>query len=146
MRDSLTVPDPLPSIALFQKVEAIVPRFCLGTLREALADRGIRDALVSRVKRFDQAPQETEQYLGNEYLPDFLPQTKIELVVPTEMVSTAVNTILRQARIRESTNQVVLSPILNVISIDPQQQTQQKSAGIADDLPKNRTESMRSLR
>ncbi|MDD4932389.1 MAG: P-II family nitrogen regulator [Methylacidiphilaceae bacterium] len=119
MQDQPTTPGPVLSLGLFQKVEAIIPRYCLGDLREALADRGIRGALISRVKRLEKAPKGVEHYLGNDYLPDFLPQTKIELFLPVELVQAAVKTILRKARIREPQDRILLSPILRVISIDP---------------------------
>ncbi len=132
------------TIGLFQKVEAIIPRFCLGDLRQALADRGIRGGLVSRVKRFEEAPEEVERYLGKDYLPDFLPQTKIELILPVDMVPAAVRTILRKARIREAQNRILLSPILRVISIDPPDEKQAGPA-ISDRPPRNRAEAAPTL-
>ncbi|WP_018291414.1 P-II family nitrogen regulator [Verrucomicrobium sp. 3C] len=121
-------PGSVLSLEPFQKVEAIIPRCCLGDLREALTDYSIRSALVSRVKRLEKAPEGVEHYLGNEYLPDFLPQTKIELVLPIEMVPAAVQVILRKARIREPKDRILLSPILHVISIDPPNKALRASA------------------
>ncbi|MGD9895861.1 MAG: P-II family nitrogen regulator [Candidatus Methylacidiphilaceae bacterium] len=133
MKDQPTASGSVLPFGLFQKVEAIVPRFCLGDLREALADRGIRTALVSRVKRLERAPEGVEHYLGNEYFPDFLPQTKIELVLPVDLVPAAVKTIVRKARIREPQDRILLSPILRVISIDPPEKAASKCTGIRMD-------------
>ena len=138
--------DPVPSLGRFQKVEAVVPRFCLGDLREALADRGIHGALVSRVKRFEKAPEEMERYFGNDYLPEFLPQTKIELVLPIELVPLAVKTILRKARIREPRDRILLGPVLRMISIDPACETFRKKPVPLPDRPATiRTEAVPSL-
>lgn len=132
MQDQPTERGPVLFSGLFQKVEAVIPRFCLGDLREALAERGIEGALVSRVKRFEKATEEVERYLGNDYLPDFLPQAKIELILPVAMVPAAVKTILRKARIRDPQDRILLSPILRVISID----APREKPGKAIELPK----------
>ena len=146
MQDQPVAPEPDLSLGLFQKIEAIIPRFCLGDVREALALRGIRTALVSRVKRFEKPPQGAERYLGNDYLPDFLPETKLEIVLPVDMVSTAVKTILRKARLREPHARILLSPILRVISIDPLREQPGETVRFLDSRPKNRTEAAPSFR
>lgn len=146
MQDQPTTHGSPLTLGLFQKVEAIIPRFCLGDLRQALADRGIRGGMISRVKRFDRATEEAERYLGNDYLPDFLPQTKIELVLPVDLVPAAVRTILRKARLREAQNRILLSPILRVISIDPPCERSGKPMEISDRPPKAPAEAEPSLR
>jgi nitrogen regulatory protein P-II 1 len=133
MRDQLTTPGPVLSFGLFQKVEAVIPRFCLGDLREALASHGIHSVLISRVKRLVKETAEAERYFGNDYLPEFLPRTKIELVLPAEMVPAAVKTILRKARIREPQDRILLSPILRVISIDPPHEALRATAASSEE-------------
>ncbi|QSR84589.1 P-II family nitrogen regulator [Methylacidimicrobium sp. B4] len=146
MEDQPTTHGPVLSTRLFQKVEAVIPRFCLGDLRDALADRGIEGALVSRVKRFEKAPEEVERYLGKDYLPDFLPQTKIELILPVDLVPAAVKTILRKARVRDPQDRILLSPVLRVISIDPPREKSARAAELSDGPLKLRAEAAQSLR
>ncbi len=146
MQDQPTAHGPVLSTRLFQKVEAVIPRFCLGDLRDALADHGIEGALVSRVKRFEKAPEEVERYFGNDYLPDFLPQTKIELILPIDLVPAAVKTILRKARIRSPQDRILLSPVLRVISIDAPHGKPARRAAILDGPAKLRADAAQSLR
>ncbi|CAB4243034.1 Transcriptional regulator (modular protein) [Methylacidimicrobium sp. AP8] len=119
MPDQPTTSHPLRSLKGFQKVEAVIPRSCLGELREALAQHyRIEGALASRVKRLEKKPEDVERYLGNDYFPDFLARTKIELILPVDQVPAVVQTILRTARIRGRHDRIVLSPVLRVIAID----------------------------
>lgn len=131
MQDEPTARGPVFSLESFQKVEAIVPRSCLGDLRAALADRKILGGMVSRVKRLEKAPGEVDYYLGNDYPPDFLPRAKIELILPADLVPTAVKTILRKARLRDPQDRIYLSPILGVVSIGDPRGTSAKTEAAA---------------
>ncbi|VVM05226.1 P-II family nitrogen regulator [Methylacidimicrobium tartarophylax] len=145
MRDQLAAPDPVLSFGLFQKVEAVIPRFCLGDLREALASRGIHHALISRVKGLEKATAGAERYFGNDYLPEFLPRTKIELILPVEIVPAAVKTILRKARIHEAQDRILLSPILRVISINPPHEALREKAASSEEQAGKRAKTAQAL-
>ena len=64
-----------------KKIEAIIKPFKLDDVREALAEIGINGMTVSEVKGFGRQKGHTELYRGAEYMVDFLPKVKVELVV-----------------------------------------------------------------
>lgn len=81
-----------------KKIEAIVKPFKLDEVREALAEVGVTGLTVTEVKGFGRQKGHTELYRGAEYVVDFLPKVKIEVVVPDKMVDGAVEGIIRAAR------------------------------------------------
>ncbi|ROU02376.1 P-II family nitrogen regulator [Histidinibacterium lentulum] len=81
-----------------KKIEAIIKPFKLDEVKEALQDAGIQGLSVIEVKGFGRQKGHTELYRGAEYVVDFLPKIKIELVLPDEQADTAVETILAAAR------------------------------------------------
>ena len=81
-----------------KKIEAIIKPFKLIDVREALQELGIQGMTVSEVKGFGRQKGHTEIYRGSEYTVDFIPKTKIEIVIPADMVSAAVETIVKAAR------------------------------------------------
>ena len=81
-----------------KKIEAIIKPFKLDDVREALAEIGINGMTVSEVKGFGRQKGHTELYRGAEYMVDFLPKVKVELVVRTEDVDNCVDAIVRVAR------------------------------------------------
>lgn len=81
-----------------KKVEAIIKPFKLDEVKEALQDAGIQGLSVIEVKGFGRQKGHTELYRGAEYVVDFLPKVKIEMVLPDEMVETAVDAIIAAAR------------------------------------------------
>ncbi len=82
-----------------KKIDAIIKPFKLDDVREALADRiGITGMTVSEVKGFGRQKGHTELYRGAEYMVDFLPKVKIEMVVGDDIVDTCVETIMRTAQ------------------------------------------------
>jgi nitrogen regulatory protein P-II 1 len=81
-----------------KKIEAIIKPFKLEEVKEALTEIGVRGITVSEVKGFGRQKGHTELYRGAEYVVDFLPKIKIELVIPDEMVDRAVETITSTAR------------------------------------------------
>ena len=80
-----------------KKVEAIVKPFKLDEVKEALQRIGIQGMTVSEVKGFGRQKGHTELYRGAEYVVDFLPKIKIELVVSDELADKAVQAIVEAA-------------------------------------------------
>ncbi len=80
-----------------QKVEAIIKPFKLDEVKEALNAIGIQGITVSEVKGFGRQKGHTELYRGAEYVVDFLPKIKLEVVVPDDMVSKVVDAIQSSA-------------------------------------------------
>ena len=81
-----------------KKIEAIIKPFKLDEVREALSGVGVSGLTVTEVKGFGRQKGHTELYRGAEYVVDFLPKVKIELVVADAMVDTAIETIVKSAR------------------------------------------------
>ena len=85
-----------------KKIDAIIKPFKLDDVREALAEVGITGMTVTEVKGFGRQKGHTELYRGAEYMVDFLPKVKIEIVVPDDIVDTCVDTIIRTAQTGKS--------------------------------------------
>jgi nitrogen regulatory protein P-II 1 len=81
-----------------KKIEAVIKPFKLEEVKEALDGVGIRGITVSEVKGFGRQKGHTELYRGAEYVVDFLPKIKIELVLPDNMVEKAVDAIVTAAK------------------------------------------------
>jgi len=81
-----------------KKVEAIIKPFKLDEVKEALQEAGIQGLSVTGVKGFGRQKGHTELYRGAEYVVDFLPKVKIEVVLTDDMVDTAVEAIIAAAR------------------------------------------------
>ena len=81
-----------------KKVEAIIKPFKLDDVRESLAEIGITGMTVSEVKGFGRQKGHTELYRGAEYMVDFLPQVKIELVIQDDILERAIDVIVDIAR------------------------------------------------
>ena len=81
-----------------KKIDAIIKPFKLDDVREALAEVGITGMTVTEVKGFGRQKGHTELYRGAEYMVDFLPKVKIEIVVPDDIVDICVDTIIRTAQ------------------------------------------------
>ncbi len=79
-------------------ITAIIKPFKLDEVREALAAVGISGLTVTEVKGFGRQKGHTELYRGAEYVVDFLPKVKVEIVVADEIVEGAVDAILQAAR------------------------------------------------
>ncbi len=80
-----------------KKIEAIVKPFKLDEVKEALQGIGIQGMTVTEVKGFGRQKGHTELYRGAEYVVDFLPQIKIELVLSDELADKAVSAIAEAA-------------------------------------------------
>ncbi|UCH48848.1 MAG: P-II family nitrogen regulator [Betaproteobacteria bacterium] len=81
-----------------KKVEAVIKPFKLDEVREALSAIGVAGLTVTEVKGFGRQKGHTELYRGAEYVVDFLPKVKVEVVVGDTLVEQAVEAITRAAR------------------------------------------------
>ena len=81
-----------------KQITAIVKPFKLEEVREALAECGVTGLTVTEVKGFGRQKGHTELYRGAEYVVDFLPKVKVEVVVKTADVERCVDAIVRAAR------------------------------------------------
>ncbi|MCC7487806.1 MAG: P-II family nitrogen regulator [Burkholderiales bacterium] len=81
-----------------KKIEAIVKPFKLDEVREALSEIGVSGLTVTEVKGFGRQKGHTELYRGAEYVVDFLPKVKIDVVVPENLLDAAVDAIVKSAR------------------------------------------------
>ncbi len=81
-----------------KKIEAIIKPFKLDDVRESLAEVGITGMTVSEVKGFGRQKGHTELYRGAEYMVDFLPKVKLEIVVSEDVVDQCVDTIVETAQ------------------------------------------------
>ncbi|MEI8362781.1 MAG: P-II family nitrogen regulator [Betaproteobacteria bacterium] len=80
-----------------RKIEAIIKPFKLDEVRESLSSIGVNGLTVTEVKGFGRQKGHTELYRGAEYVVDFLPKIKLELVVADDMVDAAVDAIIKAA-------------------------------------------------
>ena len=81
-----------------KKIEAIVKPFKLDEVREALSEIGVTGLTVTEVKGFGRQKGHTELYRGAEYVVDFLPKVKLEIVLADDMVDSAVDAIRKAAQ------------------------------------------------
>ncbi|HHM04872.1 MAG TPA: P-II family nitrogen regulator [Gammaproteobacteria bacterium] len=101
-----------------KKVEAVIKPFKLDDVREALSEVGITGMTVVEVKGFGRQKGHTELYRGAEYVVDFLPKVKLELVVKEEQVERAVEAIIQAARTGKiGDGKVFISDVQRVVRI-----------------------------
>ncbi|MEO8417980.1 MAG: P-II family nitrogen regulator [Methylophilaceae bacterium] len=81
-----------------KKIEAIIKPFKLDEVREALSEIGVNGLTVTEVKGFGRQKGHTELYRGAEYVVDFLPKIKVELVVGDSLVDASMEAIIKAAR------------------------------------------------
>ncbi len=81
-----------------KKIDAIFKPFKLDEVREALSEIGVSGLTVTEVKGFGRQKGHTELYRGAEYVVDFLPKVKIEVVIPDTLLERAVDAIVKAAR------------------------------------------------
>ena len=99
-------------------ITAIIKPFKLDEVREALAAVGINGLTVTEVKGFGRQKGHTELYRGAEYVVDFLPKVKVEIVVADGAVDGAVDAILQAARTgRIGDGKIFVTPVDQVIRI-----------------------------
>jgi nitrogen regulatory protein P-II 1 len=81
-----------------KKVEAIIKPFKLDEVREALSEIGVTGLTVTEVKGFGRQKGHTELYRGAEYVVDFLPKVKVEVIVSDTLVERAIEAVIKAAR------------------------------------------------
>jgi nitrogen regulatory protein P-II 1 len=81
-----------------KKIEAIFKPFKLDEVREALSEIGVSGLTVTEVKGFGRQKGHTELYRGAEYVVDFLPKVKLDVVVPDTLLDGAIDAIVKAAR------------------------------------------------
>ena len=81
-----------------KKIEAIIKPFKLDEVRESLSEIGINGMTVTDVKGFGRQKGHTELYRGAEYVVDFLPKVKVEVVVTDSLVEQTLDVILKAAK------------------------------------------------
>jgi nitrogen regulatory protein P-II 1 len=101
-----------------KKVEAIIKPFKLDEVKEALSSVGVQGLTVSEVKGFGRQKGHTELYRGAEYVVDFLPKVKLEIIVADDTVGQVVETIERAARTgRIGDGKIFVLPMEEVVRI-----------------------------
>jgi len=101
-----------------KKIEAIIKPFKLEEVREALSEIGVSGLTVTEVKGFGRQKGHTELYRGAEYVVDFLPKVKIEVVLPDETVDQAVEAIIKAARTGKiGDGKIFVMPVEQVVRI-----------------------------
>ncbi len=101
-----------------KKIEAIIKPFKLDEVKEALQELGLQGMTVIEAKGFGRQKGQTELYRGAEYVVDFLPKIKIEVVVADDQLSKAVEAIQNSARTgRIGDGKIFISEVIEVIRI-----------------------------
>ena len=101
-----------------KKIEAIIKPFKLDEVKEALQEVGLKGMTVTEVKGFGRQKGHTELYRGAEYVVDFLPKVKIEIVVDDDLVDRAVEAIQQAAKTdRIGDGKIFVTPVEQVIRI-----------------------------
>ncbi|WP_034996399.1 P-II family nitrogen regulator [Beijerinckia mobilis] len=101
-----------------KKIEAVIKPFKLDEVKDALHAVGISGLTVTEAKGFGRQKGHTELYRGAEYIVDFLPKVKVEVVVPDSLIDSAVEAIRKAARTgRIGDGKIFISPIEDVVRI-----------------------------
>ena len=101
-----------------KKIEAIIKPFKLEDVRQALSDIGVTGMTASEVKGFGRQKGHTELYRGAEYVIDFLPKVKIEIVVSDEQVDSSIEAITNAARTGKiGDGKIFVSDVARVVRI-----------------------------
>jgi nitrogen regulatory protein P-II 1 len=101
-----------------KKVEAIIKPFKLDEVKESLNEIGIQGITVSEVKGFGRQKGHTELYRGAEYVVDFIPKIKMEIIVSDDVVTKVVETIEQAAKTgRIGDGKIFVTPVEEVVRI-----------------------------
>ncbi|HEY9280388.1 MAG TPA: P-II family nitrogen regulator [Eoetvoesiella sp.] len=99
-------------------IAAIIKPFKLDEVREALADIGVNGLTVTEVKGFGRQKGHTELYRGAEYVVDFLPKIRVEVVLPATMVDAAIEAIVKAAHTGKiGDGKIFVTPVEQAIRI-----------------------------
>ena len=101
-----------------KQITAVIKPFKLEEVREALAEHGVTGLTVTEVKGFGRQKGHTELYRGAEYVVDFLPKVRIEVVVKSDDVERCVEAIIKAARTGKiGDGKIFVTPVERVIRI-----------------------------
>lgn len=101
-----------------KKIQAIIKPFKLDDVREALSELGINGMTVTEVKGFGRQKGHTELYRGAEYMVDFLPKVKLEIVIDDELVDQCIEKIIEASRTGKiGDGKIFISDVQRVIRI-----------------------------
>lgn len=101
-----------------KKIEAIIKPFKLDDVVDALAEVGVEGISVTEIRGFGRQKGRTEVYKGAEYVVDFLPKLKIEVVVPSALSDAAVEAIAKTARTGKiGDGKIFVLPVESVLRI-----------------------------
>jgi nitrogen regulatory protein P-II 1 len=101
-----------------KKIEAIIKPFKLDEVREALSEIGVTGLTVTEVKGFGRQKGHTELYRGAEYVVDFLPKVRVEVIIQESQVDAAIESIIKAARTGKiGDGKIFVTPVEQVIRI-----------------------------
>ena len=101
-----------------KKIEAIIKPFKLDEVKEALSKTGVQGLTITEVKGFGRPKGHTELYRGAEYVVDFLPKVKIEILIEDDKAAEVTDTIIAAARTgRIGDGKIFILPIDDVVRI-----------------------------
>jgi nitrogen regulatory protein P-II 1 len=110
--------DQTPRTTNVKQVTAIIKPFKLDEVREALAEVGVSGLTVTEVKGFGRQKGHTELYRGAEYVVDFLPKIRVEVVLPDDQVEAAIEAVVKAARTGKiGDGKIFVSPVEQAIRI-----------------------------
>ncbi|MHC8947179.1 nitrogen regulatory protein P-II family [Advenella incenata] len=99
-------------------ITAIIKPFKLDEVRESLADIGVSGLTVAEVKGFGRQKGHTELYRGAEYVVDFLPKVRVEVVITDSLVESAIEAIIKAARTGKiGDGKIFVTPVERAIRI-----------------------------
>nr|WP_321465584.1 P-II family nitrogen regulator [uncultured Desulfobulbus sp.] len=101
-----------------KKIEAIIKPFKLDEVKDALNDIGIKGMTVSEVKGYGRQKGHTEIYRGAEYIVDFIPKIKLDIIVQDELVDQVIDAIIEKSRTGKiGDGKIFVSPVERVIRV-----------------------------
>ena len=101
-----------------KKIEAVIKPFKLDEVRESLSEIGVTGLTVTEVKGFGRQKGHTELYRGAEYVVDFLPKVKVEIVLQDNMVDRAIEAVIKAARTGKiGDGKIFVYPVEQVVRI-----------------------------
>ena len=101
-----------------KRIEAVIKPFKLDEVREALSEVGVTGLTVTEVKGFGRQKGHTELYRGAEYVVDFLPKVKIDVILADDRVDRAVEALIKAARTGKiGDGKIFVTPVEQVVRI-----------------------------
>ena len=101
-----------------KKIEAIIKPFKLDEVKDALNAIGIKGMTVSEVKGYGRQKGHTEIYRGAEYVVDFIPKIKLDIIVADEMVDQVIDTIIDKSRTGKiGDGKIFVTPVERVVRV-----------------------------